>query len=241
MTRIILLLTIMLVAFLSCTTTNELKVESEFKKYAYNNFDDPKSVKEIVSIEFVNHTNTDSLKNLVQTLTDIIDKQYVEDSIIVERYTRTTFIDNLVKNSRNISENTRLKYTSAFKKWGLFINDDYYSYISLRNRNRIILSSDSIMKPFDVSVYKIKFRQKVNENLELKEYYAIFDNTKNKDNINIQSKKLTDDQYPEWFIYCSDNCEEMIKIKDRFSDVSNDLKKAYINIKIELNDKCIDI
>lgn len=241
MKRIVLSLTIMLVAFSSCTTTNESKVEREFEKYVYNNFDDPKSVKEVISIELVKHTNTDSLRSLIMTLNDLIEKQYSDDSTIVEKCTRTKFIDKMVKNASMLKGITRYKYTSSFDKWGEFLNNHYFDYLSLRSQNKRILSNDSILKPFDVSVYKIKFRQINDGNLELKEYYSIIDNLKEKDNITIQLTNLTDDQHPEWFIYCGENCGKMIKIKDEFSNVREDLYEAYLNIKIELEEKDIFI
>ncbi|MGL5730521.1 MAG: hypothetical protein ACRCX5_05305 [Bacteroidales bacterium] len=238
MKRIISMLTIMLVILASCTT-NESRIKREFNKHVENNFDNPKSVKELVSIEFVNRTNTDTLTQLIQSFTDVVNAQYLKDSVLIKKYTSSEKIDIISRNMRYVSALSRHRYISGMKKWGEFLSGDYANYYSLREYNKQTIANDSICQPFDVSVYKIKFRQKYGDELVLREYYAIFDNLKEKDNIVIQEANMRDNQYPEWFITCGKSCETMVKLRDRYESVREDIEKAFFDIKLELEDNYI--
>ena len=71
---------------ISCTQSNEDKITSAFKEYVCNNFDDPSSLDEIVSIEV---TDTVSKRGLI----DIIDEY--ENLVEISSSVSKSLIDSL--------------------------------------------------------------------------------------------------------------------------------------------------
>ena len=52
----------------SCTQTKEDKIRNEFKNYVSSNFDDPNSLKEIVSVEQIDTITYEGIRNGVIAL-----------------------------------------------------------------------------------------------------------------------------------------------------------------------------
>lgn len=167
--------------FISCTKTVEDKIRKEFKTYVHQNFDDPGSLKEILSITFEDTVSAkgttellrgtiakydttfaglirlnDSLSNKV---TDLIKKPKV-----ISKIYRDEKIMRLLRNSMDMAEE-RMDYLSSAE----YSNFKY---------NRATL--DEILSELESDsscfvTYKIKTRVEKHGELSLTEYYARID------------------------------------------------------------------
>lgn len=149
----------------SCKSTEDM-IQNEFEDYVQANFDDPKDVKEIVSIKRDFYVNSDS----------IIAK--LEDGLLVGK-SFDDKIDSIIKNKKQV-DSSRWK-TPEF-------NDFFMSNLTLamnadgyKSEIEEFISRAQDKEKVDLDIYIIKYRIKIGDSLKLKEIYAVVDN--NKDNI----------------------------------------------------------
>jgi len=176
----------------SCQQSNESLIKKEFKNYVKNNFDNPKSLKEIVSIEASDTVSVENFKMLLkETLTN---------------YDR---VDSLWKNDEyknNINKNI-LKKEYNFSYSDILIIRSYYGQLAniTQNRLSVILKDynilenaknllDSIKYDPPKYGYNIKFRQTKNGELQLFTYKGYIDSLTKKIHISPQGFEL-DDKY----------------------------------------------
>ena len=184
-------------ALLSCTETVEDKIRKEFKIYVHQNFDDPESLKEILSITL---SDTVSAKETAEELMCILAQcdsattnlQDLRDSLL-------NVVIETCKRPRALSEFRRDRHLQGLMlKFADLVNEEikYISsaeHMELKSDRKDLdeslskLESDSII----FFTYKIRTRIENHGELSIKEYYARIyknDSTVILDNNNYQFK-----------------------------------------------------
>lgn len=165
-------------AFFSCTKTVEDRIRKEFNIYVNENFDDPESLKEIISITL---TDTVSAKETAENLMCIVE-QYDSATTNFQKLNDSLRIVVLetCKRPRALSEFRRDGYLRELMlKFADLVNEEI-TYIS--SAEHIALKSDrkdlgeSLSKLESDSTifftYKIKTRTENHGELSIKEFYA---------------------------------------------------------------------
>ena len=220
--------------FISCTETVEDKIRKEFKIYVHQNFDDPESLKEILSITL---SDTVSAKETAEELMCILAQcdsattnlQDLRDSLL-------NVVIETCKRPRALSEIRRDRHLQGLMlKFADLVNEEikYISsaeHMELKSDRKDLdeslskLESDSII----FCTYKIRTRIENHGELSIKEYYARIyknDSTVILDNNGISSypPQLSDafksvDMYVEgvekkWSLYKQgiDNSKEILR------------------------------
>lgn len=217
---------ITLFVLFSCSQTKEDKIRNEFKNYVSSNFDDPNSLKEIVSIEQIDTVTYESIRNGVIAL-------HALDSLTDS----TKSIEEELSES-NLSKIRAHQYHSYYK-------DDLRDLIMQRAKlSRDMLSwhddygltmlhtmSDSVdnllagLKGLNICQYKIKTRIKHGEDLKLTDYYALEDSV----GYRFFNKKPTFNDY-------SERTAEFYKVAREYEDIMN-IRRNIINEQLELDKK----
>lgn len=165
----------------SCKSTTEDMIQNEFENYMQANFDDPKDVKEIVSIKKDFYVNSDS----------IIAK--LEDGLALGK-SYDDHIDSLIKNKGKVDSS----------RWETPEFDDFFmSNMTLAMRAEgykteieEFISKKKGGEKVDLDIYIVKYRIKVDDSLKLKEIYAFIDN--NKDNISFHEEANEYTEFDEY-------------------------------------------
>lgn len=190
----ILLLMFIAMAFVSCADNSPKgKVEKAFKDYVSKNFDDPKSLKEIVSIDVNDTINIHNIIYYTGELIMVCDKK---DSLCESTYNAIT---NAIKGTNEIKRNHRVKekydkYISAVNKrrdsfiWRINKKDGFSYKDNLKSMIKNTRNSDTI---FICS--EIKYRNIENGDIKLKSIYALHDTLYN--NIDIYKDKFDVNEY----------------------------------------------
>ena len=199
---------LVVVTFSACTNNPNKKIEHAFKDYVDMNFDNPKSLEEIVAIGNPKHYCIDSLFNDAHKYISLYDetKSQIDsiDSIIFAELNR--IIEKDYKALRYIQTHKQDKYVRAL----LDNSNEYLSHkleIAVSNKlsayEKVIkIINDSSQNYNSYTTQTVKYRIHKNEKLHLDSVFYI---TKN-DTINYISKND---------ITCSDlggNCEELADI-----------------------------
>lgn len=171
-----------IISFLVCScVSNEDKAQKAFTKYVKENFDDPASFKEVVSVNIEDTLRVEELKKMVQ------DVKYWSDSL--ENYSKvlSDSLQTLIK----LYDGAMFKKTEGFRDdWEDYISsiqehsDELLSLLGMYLDGEISpLDTDSILALQDKVLYKVvvKYRVKENESLKLKTSVGLsdgdFDNT----------------------------------------------------------------
>lgn len=217
---------IALFVLFSCTQTKEDKIRNEFKNYVSSNFDDPNSLKEIVSIEQIDTVTYESIRNGVIAL---------------------HALDSLAESIKSIEEELSESNLSKIRahQYHSYYKDDLRDLIMKRAKlSRDMLSwhddygltmlhtmSDSVdnllarLKGLNIYQYKIKTRIKHGEDLKLTEYYALEDSV----GYRFFNKKPTFNDY-------SERTAIFYKVAREYEEIMN-LRRDIINEQLELDKK----
>lgn len=172
-----LLPSVLLLILFSCEKTESDIVKEEFEKYVYENFDDPRDLKEIVSIEITDTITKEDIYELLYSFNELDSVTFALDSVLTLYCTEV--LTQQIKN--NLSEMSNLSYYQAFKARELLgkvaisslskISFDKTSY------NKSVHEIDSIAKSladFEYIQYNIKTRiENESEKTVLKNYHAL--------------------------------------------------------------------
>ena len=214
----IVLSVIILFALFSCSQTKEDKIRNEFKNYVSSNFDDPNSLKEIVSIEQIDTVTYEHILNGVVALHEIDSLTNLSDSIENEQ--------NAILLGKIRAHNYHPYYKEELKSMAL-----RKAELS-RNMIAWIDSTDNSLnrlKGLNIYQYKIKARIKVKDDLKLREYYALEDSI----GFRFFDNKPTFNDY-------SEGTAEFYKVAREYEDIMT-IRKNIINEKLELNQKMLRI
>lgn len=223
MKKSIYYLPILLLVFItsSCTPSKEDVIKSAFKNYVASNFDDPKSLKEIVEINSLDTITHNSFKTIVTSF-DEMDKLLDEtDSIIkIKNHELDSFL--VVNNSRY--RGYKRDQIGSVLSDGLFelqrqsrwFKDEYPT------KERLRIELDSLLNNLTnivINSYEIKTRINNNGSLKLQSYYAIEDNIRN-EMIIIDHKPVFDD-YPQIAKDFYKTGKEFEQIQNNYHDIIN--------------------
>lgn len=180
----------------SCQKSNERLVESEFKNYINSNFDNPKSLKEIVSIEASDTVSmalvASCLKQAI-TLSNDIDSLKSEDDSIKKVIMTRLAVETRLYISR-FSYSDRLEAQRHLIQVMSCVDSDI-SFIGKRefllHKTKQLLDSMTYESP--KYGYRVKFRQTVDNELKLKTYKAYIDSATRKVFIKTNEWQLDDE------------------------------------------------
>ena len=168
---------IVLLAFSSCIQSKEDEVSKEFKNYVNSNFDNPKNLEEIVSVEQIDSINFEQFCKVVNNLHKLA---------------------SLADTCRRIEEDQTSNIIAKIKahKYASFYSDDvrFWLIYNVKLTDELISCmtnygdkeknlSDSIdnlllrLDGLSILQFKIKVRVKERGILKLKNYYALEDST----------------------------------------------------------------
>lgn len=226
----IVLSVIILFALFSCSQTKEDKIRNEFKNYVSSNFDDPNSLKEIVSIEQIDTVTYEHILNGVVALHEIDSLTNLSDSI--ENEQNAILLGKIRAHNYHPYYKEELK-SMALRKAELSRNMiawiDDYGYGMLRRMSDSTDNSLNRLKGLNIYQYKIKARIKVKDDLKLREYYALEDSI----GFRFFDNKPTFNDY-------SEGTAEFYKVAREYEDIMT-IRKNIINEKLELNQKMLRI
>lgn len=231
MKKILLIATLALLV-VSCDNSIEGKIKKEFKKYIELNFDNPNDITEIVSIEPIDSLNYDQLcKAMISSVEWLIST----DSLYAIHY---KYSQNQLWEKIDIIES---KIKGGDYELGRQFNEvcnlhedmaKYVAYSFYPEKAALIELKDELIDSTKVNinlpnlcVYKIKFRQKIEENIIMKEYYCYRD-------ISTDDKKMNYDfkDHPMKINEISEYNEDLGKISLVTKGAIN-LKDEYISIR----------
>ena len=156
-----LLPSVLLLILFSCEKTESDIVKEEFEKYVYENFDDPRDLKEIVSIEITDTITKEDIYELLYSFNELDSSTFALDSVVTLYCTEgiTQQIKNNFSAMSNLSYYQILKARELYGKVGISllskISFDETSY------KKSVHEIDSIAKSladFEYIQYNIKTR-----------------------------------------------------------------------------------
>lgn len=172
-----LLPSVLLLILFSCEKTESDIVKEEFEKYVYENFDDPRDLKEIVSIEITDTITKEDIYELLYSFNELDSSTFALDSVVTHYYTEgiTQQIKNNYSAMSNLPYYQILKATELYCKVGISLRSkisfDETSY------KKSVHEIDSIAKSladFEYIQYNIKTRiENESEKTVLKNYHAL--------------------------------------------------------------------
>ena len=200
---------VLLIAFLfsiiSCSSeqpTIQNLVEKDFMNYVQDNFDNPKDLKEIVSINIEDTVSYESLKGIAKDCikmieaTDSIDKELQDD--YSEKMKFMSRID--------MSSFEKEKYTKMRLECLRYVEEEYLECSKSENiLKSIVEKKDGCCDSLYYVFYEIKVRTLVNNKLKLQKYYA---SVQNNNIIKIYSEPITMKDLPSGFQYITDAIED---------------------------------
>lgn len=172
----ILLFSVLAIFFVSCADNSPKgKIEKAFREYVKKNFDDPKSLEEITSVDVIDTINIHDFISDIGKLIMICEKK---DSVCEETY---SMITNAVSSIRNFRSNNRVsekysKYIDDVNKrrntfiWKINKKEGYTYKDNFQNMIRNTSESDTI-----ILCSEIKYRIKEESGVKLKSIYALHD------------------------------------------------------------------
>lgn len=214
----------------SCTQTKEDKIRNEFKNYVSSNFDDPNSLKEILSIEPIDTITYESIRNGVialhgiDSLTNSSDTIEKEQSEIILSKIRAHKYNPYYEEELMSMVLHKAELSRALISW---IND--YGFALLNAMSDSTDNSLNRLKGLNICQYKLKARIKEKDGLKLREYYALEDSV----GFRFFANKTTFNDY-------SEGTAEFYKVAREYEDIMT-IRKNIINEKLEVNQKMLRI
>lgn len=186
-----------------CDNSIESRIKKEFKTYIKNNFDNPNLVKEIVSVEAAdtisNRANLVSIKKVLSLS---------EESDSLSEY--------LLQKNKNFHLKRELEYNDRriVNESINFILDHIIDANIAKRTLKDYVDSFKLMIP--KYGYKIKYRVKVGDELQMKEYYAYRDSATNE--IKFQDHLYAIKDMPENEYEIMKNMPELLDIITKCSE-----------------------
>lgn len=217
-----LLLAIVAVLMSGCKSSVEDLIGDEFRKYVRENFDDPKSFKEVVSIEPV---DTLSNEKVIKLLTSSLDGAK-ETNVTLDSLHTLPMADEDFK-AKIITLNATDRYAvekvlTALVSASVFsINENMEMESLIMKMNHVVANPDSLPQ-YNRITYKIKYRVKNGDALVLNELFAVVDKTKEEDNIEIRSNTLRVSESPE-------HITNIFKYLERYMELYKEKSEKYLD------------
>lgn len=231
---IIYLLTIIPFIIVSCDNSIEGKIKEEFKEYARCNFNNPESIKEIVSVESFDTISNDKYIGLfldciekgkkVENISDSI-IQYMSDEKIAAKINKAREQDQYNSYIKDFSENANTLMSYLNK-------DEIYRSTYMIKITEFIADTSSLPK-MNMIVYKIKYRMKDNNSLVLKEAFVVIDKIEN-DKITIRNEEMKKKELPQKILETMDAAEKYIKLSKEKQVIYTQTFDSYNRLKILL-------
>lgn len=162
---------------ISCDNSIEGQIEKEFKHYVELNFDNPKDITEIVSVQLTDTTCYSRLKNAMEMTFDILE-QTEEIYEIKQDMQMKRFREILATREGDLSEDYRARLMLQGVMQGISKHIAYVEEYALdksyyTKKKAELIDSTKVDSDYAIVCnYKIKFRQKENENILMKEYFC---------------------------------------------------------------------
>ena len=171
---------VLFVIITSCTSSKEEGIIGKFNNYVATNFDDPKSLKEIVEVKKVDSITysifvdvvtsiyqADTLLREIDSLKSIkVEGMFAVLKRDVERY------NNYERARIRLIFKDLMELGEKEKEWLI------YDYGELQYLKKDLDSSLKKLDNICIYIYEIKTRIKINGELKLKSYYALEDNVR---------------------------------------------------------------
>ncbi len=235
MKQLLPFLFIFLFSFASCQKSNEELVKQEFKSYVQNNFDDPSSIREIVSILPADTMSVailkDVLKRLIDTnelVTEMVD---MNDSIFDSEIEK---IATACHRGSNLSYSNRQDAARCIDQVAKLI----YKKVPIQKRQDDALTNAMNYLHTDYQYqppkygYDIKFRQEVDGKITLKIYTAYIDSLSKDVTIQQGHWKIDGkDPNPQMRVV-EKSVYDLSRVIDSWDEVNNSYKE--INHKVRM-------
>lgn len=216
MKKVLVVLSVALI-MIGCKEDNTIegRITRAMKEYAQKNFDDPKSLKEIVSIEKTSSNNSaDFARNILDESRKIDSSCNVMssecDSLLKEfmRIPEST----VRRNAAKLSENKRIKFLTSISQ----MSDGLYSdLINKKLSEKYFKEIDSIIKNdtfYTINTYEIKVRVEREGQLKLDQYETCVCDTTTK--IIIYPDKVPTTNFGKE-AELLEKCSELIRLYDK--------------------------
>lgn len=221
---------IIYLSFFACTQTKEDKIRTEFKNYVSSNFDDPRNLKEIVSVEQIDTITYESIRNgvialhAIDSLTNSSDSIEKEQSAIILSKIRTHQYQSYYKDDLKDLIMQQAELSRDMMAW---IDD--YGFAMLHTMSDSMDNSLNLLKGLNIYQYRIKTRIKDGDDLKLRDYYALEDSV----GYRFFDRKPTFNDYSERTV-------EFYKVATEYEDILT-IRRNIINEKLELNKQMLRI
>lgn len=227
-----LLLLIMVVLMAGCKSSTEDLIQDEFRKYVRDNFDDPKSFKELVSIVPIDTIYSEKYKellvaslqgaNAVDSLCDVIFYTLIHDKELPAKCRR----------ARGGIYEDDINNLSMYMQGIIDFIEVCQGKMDLYGKNIVEYIADSNSLPkIDILVYKIKYRSKNGDSLALNEMYATVDRTKNENNIIIRSNELQTSELPQRLLKVLKDMESFMELVQKKQGLYIEASNSYYKLK----------
>ena len=205
---------------ISCTQSNEDKITSAFKEYVSNNFDDPSSLDEIVSVEV---TDTVSKRGLIDIIDEYKQLSELSDSLgkcIIDSVVQLSFVNG----NLNGSSTQALKKAMRNKEYNALtdkIEVLTISLIDLANNFNPDYYYEKLCDTKDTMVinYVLKYRTKTNGTKKINSIYVRTDSLLNKIEFYKNDSPLGASGIGE----LSDNAGELLNFYNKYLNIREEL------------------
>ena len=183
MKRMVVVLLVAL-TMIGCKEDNSIegRITKAMKEYAQKNFDDPKSLKEIVSIEKTNVFDIDSLAHYTLEKSKEIDslvkdlRSNLIDSTVLAELTNMSSRE-IYKMRQRTTESEMIRLLSLYMQISSYTSGDYYykRLIVDNGFNNAMQNIDSVLKNntfYSMNEYEIKIRKNSGDGLKLQSFYT---------------------------------------------------------------------
>lgn len=231
-----ILLSIIAILLSGCKSSTEDLIGDEFRKYVRENFDDPKSFKEIVSTEPSDTINNEKyIKFLIGSLDAAKSSELIMDSLMIKNLKDGIFFAK-VRAAKMRGEYA--SFTDLFDK-GIeamlyYLNNYQMVQFSYENNIRSFLADTATLVKTDMIVYKIKYRSKSGDTLVLNEAYAVIDNTKERNNITIRLNPMMKNELPKPILDILEVMEIYLGLVQAKQKAFGDIMDGYNKLKVVL-------
>lgn len=231
-----LLLIIIAVLMSGCKSNTEDLIKDELREYVRNNFDDPKSFKEVVSVEPIDTIYSEKYKellvaslqgaNAVDSLCDAIFYTLIHDKELPAkcRHARGGIYEDDINN------------LSMYMQGIIDFIEVCQGKMDLYGKNIVEYIADSNSLPkIDMILYKIKYRSKKGDYSTLNELFATVDRTKAENNIVIRKDEVQISELPHQLLKTLKYMEEFIELSQNkqtlYLETFNKYRKLKMNFK----------
>ena len=201
-----LLLFVLVTLVSSCKPTNESQIKDEFKKYVQSNFDNPSMIKEIASIEKVISINSDSLIEQLKSglLEGELSKHRIDSLISIHDVNDMSHLEKPDFSDFSLAYMTLSMKAEQYKD----VIENYVSNIDEKKKT-------------DRTIYTVKYRVKVDEDLKIRNIYALIDNKTQKNKVTFSNNM------PE--VSGIDEYTEILELGNKYLEAVNRSTKMWLS------------